>query len=65
MLSPRWRERYGRAMEKELEVGMIFAVEPSVKGEDGVCNIEREILLTEKGPEPFSTPEDELYELTG
>jgi len=65
MLSPRWRERYGRTMEKRLDAGMIFTVEPSVKGEDGVCNIERELLLTNKGAEPFSTPEDELYELTG
>jgi Xaa-Pro aminopeptidase len=65
MLSPRWRERYGRTMEKELATGMVFTIEPSVKGEDGVCNIERELLLTEKGAEPFSTPEDELYELGG
>ena len=65
MLAPRWRERYGRTMEKELMAGMVFTIEPSVKGEDGVCNIERELLLTERRVESLSTPEDELYELAG
>jgi len=64
-LSPRWRERYGRTMEKELMPGMVYTIEPSVRGQDGECNVERELLLTEKGAEPFSTPEDELYELDG
>jgi Xaa-Pro aminopeptidase len=43
---------------------MVFTIEPSVQGEDGTTmNIEREILLTEKGVEPFSAPEDELFEI--
>ena len=61
MICPRWRERYGRSMEKKLSPGMVFTVEPSVVGKDGTMNFEREILITESGIESFSTPEEELY----
>jgi len=60
-IGPRWRERYGRSMEKKLAPNMIFTIEPSVMGNDGTMNIEREILVTEKGKESFSTAEEELY----
>ena len=60
-IGPRWRERYGRSMEKKLAPDMIFTVEPSVVGSDGTMNIEREILVTENGKESFSTAEEELY----
>ena len=60
-MSARWRERYGRSMEKKLFPDMIVTVEPSVVGKDGTMNIEREVLVTETGFERFSTPEDELY----
>ncbi len=60
-IGPRWRERYGRSMEKKLAPGMIFTVEPSVVGDDGTMNIEREILVTENWKESFSTAEEELY----
>jgi len=57
----RWRERYGRSMEKKLFSNEIVTVEPSVVGEDGTMNIEREVLVTESGFQPISTPEEELY----
>ena len=60
-IGPRWRERYGRSMEKKLAPDMIFTVEPSVVGNDGTMNIEREILVTTDGKKSFSTAEEELY----
>jgi len=60
-MSPRWRERYGRSMEKKLFPDMVVTVEPSIVGKDGTMNIEREVLVTETGFEGFSTPEEELY----
>lgn len=60
-MGPRWRERYGRSMEKKLFPNMIVTVEPSVVGEDGTMNIEREVLVTEDGCQSVSTPEEELY----
>jgi len=60
-IGPRWRERYGQSMEKKLIPNMVVTIEPSVVGEDGTMNIEREILVTEKGFESFSTPEEDLY----
>lgn len=62
-MGPRWRERYGHSMEKKLFSNMVVTVEPSVVGKDGTMNIEREVLVTEKGIEQFSTPEEELYVL--
>jgi len=63
-LSPRWRERYGKSMEKKLFPDMVMTVEPSVVGKDGTMNIEREVLVTESGCEPFSKAEEELYLLS-
>lgn len=60
-MAARWRERYGRSMEKKLFPNMVVTVEPSVVGEDGTMNIEREVIVTDDGYEPFSTPEEELY----
>ncbi len=60
-MCPRWRERYGRSMEKKLFSSVVVTVEPSVVGKDGTMNIEREVLVTDTGFEPFSTPEVELY----
>jgi Xaa-Pro aminopeptidase len=60
-MGPRWRERYGRSMEKKLFPNLVMTVQPSVVGEDGTMNIEREVLVTETGFESLSKPEEELY----
>jgi len=60
-MGPRWRERYGKSMEKKLFSNLVMTVEPSVVGVDGTMNIEREVLVTETGFEPLSKPEEELY----
>ncbi|HZW58468.1 MAG TPA: M24 family metallopeptidase [Nitrososphaerales archaeon] len=62
-LCPRWRERYGRSMEKKMREGMVFTIEPSVQGREGICNIEQDVLLTESGAKLLSTMEDDLYRL--
>ncbi len=48
-------------MEKKLFPNLVLTVEPSVVGEDGTMNIEREVLVTGTGFESLSKPEEELY----
>jgi len=50
-------------MEKKMREGMVFTIEPSVQGREGICNIEQDVLLTESGAKLLSTMEDDLYRL--
>ncbi|MBZ0115070.1 MAG: M24 family metallopeptidase [Thermoanaerobaculia bacterium] len=58
-------DRGGGASEMALEVGQIFAVEPSVMlprdGGPWIVNIEEEVLITERGAEYMAPPQEELY----
>jgi Xaa-Pro aminopeptidase len=60
ILGPHW-ERYGKTPDYPLEVGNVFAVEPSliIPGY-GVMGIEEDVLVTETGAEYLSTPQAEL-----
>jgi Xaa-Pro aminopeptidase len=63
MLCPRWRERYGHSMEKRLQAGMVFSIEPSAIGKECTINVEQNVLLTERGAEVLSIPQEYLYEI--
>lgn len=66
MLGPDWKERYGSAVFKTIEVGQTFAVEPLIykyyQPYDGLIHVslEEDVVITENGADYLSTPQDEL-----
>lgn len=57
---PRW-ERYGKHPFLPIEVGQVFTIEPRLTVKDrGIVTMEEEIVVTEKGCEYLSTPQEEL-----
>lgn len=60
LLGPRWPNRYGKQGEKLVQKDMVFTVEPSVTSKFGTCNLEQDVLVTSKGYEELSKPQDEL-----
>ncbi len=63
LLGPRWPERYGRQVEKPVQKDMVFTIEPSVTSKYGTCNLEQDVLVSSRGYEELSKPEDELIRL--
>lgn len=63
LLGPRWPERYGRQVEKLVQKDMVFTIEPSVTSRYGTCNLEQDVLVSSRGYEELSKPEDELIRL--
>jgi Xaa-Pro aminopeptidase len=39
---------------------MVFTIEPSVTSKFGSCNLEQDVLVTSKGYEELSKPQNEL-----
>jgi Xaa-Pro aminopeptidase len=62
-LAPRKWDLYGDLPEKKLKPGMIFTVEPSIKGATGMCNLEQDVLVTDKGSEEISTRQESIIQL--
>jgi Xaa-Pro aminopeptidase len=60
LLGPRWPNRYGKQGEKPVQKDMVFTIEPSVTSKFGTCNLEQDVLVTSKGYEELSKPQDEL-----
>jgi Xaa-Pro aminopeptidase len=60
LLGPRWPNRYGRQGEKPVQKDMVFTIEPSVTSRLGTCNLEQDVLVTSKGWEELSKPQNEL-----
>jgi Xaa-Pro aminopeptidase len=63
LLGPRWPNRYGKQGEKPVQRDMVFTIEPSVSSRFGTCNLEQDVLITSKGYEELSKPQDELIQL--
>jgi len=62
-LAPPWRSLYGTAPFKGLPLDMVFTVEPSVHGPAGMCNLEQDVLVTEKGPKLLHKGQTEITEV--
>jgi Xaa-Pro aminopeptidase len=60
LLGPRWPNRYGKQGEKPVQKDMVFTIEPSVTSRFGTCNLEQDVLVTGRGYEELSKPQDEL-----
>ena len=60
LLGPKWPNRYGKQGEKLVQKDMVFTIEPSVTSRFGTCNLEQDVLVTSKGYEELSKPQDEL-----
>ena len=60
LLGPRWPNRYGKQGEKPVQKDMVFTIEPSVTSRLGTCNLEQDVLITSKGWEELSKPQNEL-----
>jgi Xaa-Pro aminopeptidase len=63
LLGPRWPWRYGSAPNMPVEKNMAFAVEPSVEGREGTCNLEQDVLVGPDGYEELSKPQEELFKI--
>ena len=63
LLGPRWPNRYGKQGEKVVQKDMVFTIEPSVTSKLGTCNLEQDVLVTSKGYEELSKPQDELIQV--
>ena len=48
-LAPRWRNRYGHAMDKKIGRNIAFTIEPTINSEFGAINIEQDVLVDDKG----------------
>ena len=42
---------------------MVFTIEPSVTSKFGTCNLEQDVLVTTKGYEELSKPQEEIMQL--
>ena len=60
LLGPRWPWRYGKSSEMRVQKDMAFTVEPTVRGRQGTCNLEQDVLVTQRGYAELSKPQDEL-----
>ncbi|MGF1504510.1 MAG: M24 family metallopeptidase [Anaerolineae bacterium] len=61
VLGPRW-ERYGQTPYGVIEAGNVFAIELGVFVENyGYIGLEENVLVTEKGAEWLSTPQESLW----
>ena len=60
LLGPRWPNRYGKQGEKPVQKDMVFTIEPSVKSKFGTCNLEQDVLVSSKGYEELSKPQNDL-----
>ena len=61
LLAPRWRNRYGRAMEKLIGRNIVFAIEPTVYSKFGGINLEQDVLVSKDGSvRELSTRQEEV-----
>ena len=60
LLGPRWPDRYGKQVEKLVQKDMIFTIEPSVASKLGTCNLEQDVLVTAKGYQQLSKPQQDI-----
>lgn len=61
LLGPRWRNRYGHAMDKTIGRSIMFTIEPTIYSKYGGINLEQEVLVNEEGRvERISHPQEEL-----
>ncbi len=60
LLGPRWPDRYGKQGEKPVQKDMVFTIEPSVRSKFGTCNLEQDVLVSSKGYEELSKPQNDL-----
>ncbi|HYC11651.1 MAG TPA: M24 family metallopeptidase [Nitrososphaerales archaeon] len=60
LLGPRWPWRYGDAPSMRVQKNMAFAIEPTVEGKKGTCNLEQDVLVTSSGYVELSKPQEEL-----
>jgi Xaa-Pro aminopeptidase len=64
LLGPRWRNRYGHAMDKEIGTSIAFTIEPTVYSKFGGINLEQDVLVHDDGHvERLSVPQEEIIAL--
>lgn len=49
LLGPRWRNRYGRAMDKPIGRNLVLTIEPTIFSKFGGINIEQDVLVNSEG----------------
>ena len=49
ILAPRWRNRYGHAMDKQIGTNIVFAIEPTVYSKFGGITLEQDVLVDAEG----------------
>ena len=60
LLGPRWPNRYGKQVEKQVQKDMVFTIEPSVTSKLGTCNLEQDVLVTSSGYQELSKPQEDI-----
>ena len=65
LLGPLW-EKYGDSPNQQIEVGQIYTIEPSLAVPGyGMMGIEEDVVITEKGAEYFTEPQQEIMLIKG
>jgi len=60
LLGPLW-EKYGESPNQKLEAGQVFTIEPGLAVLNyGYIGVEEDVLITEKGAEYFTAPQEEI-----
>ena len=49
ILSPRWRQRYGHAMDRKIGKNVVLTIEPTVFSTFGAINLEQDVLVDDNG----------------
>ncbi len=61
ILSPRWRQRYGNAMDRKIGKNVVLTIEPTVFSTFGAINLEQDVLVNDDSEvEELSTPMKEI-----
>lgn len=64
LLAPRWRKRYGYAMDKKIGRNIVFTIEPTIYSKFGAINIEQDVLVKNNGVvDELSKPMEEIIEI--
>ena len=63
LLGSRWPNRYGKQREKLVQRDLGFTIEPSVTSKFGTCNLEQDVLVTSRGYQELSKPQEKIIQL--
>jgi Xaa-Pro aminopeptidase len=64
IFAPKWRRRYGHAMDKRIGTNICLTIEPTVYSKFGGINLEQDVLVNDEGRVEFlSFPQEEIISL--